>query len=94
MGQIRITPEQMRSRANEYRTEADAVGGVITKMDNLLSALESEWEGASARAYSARFAELRPSFVKAQELINEIAASLDTTAMTLEETDKQIASRF
>lgn len=93
-GQIRITPDQMRSRANEYRVEADNVGSVISKMDSLLNALQSEWEGESSRAYASRFAELRPSFVKAQDLINEIAQSLDTTAQTLEETDSNIASAF
>ena len=93
-GQIRITPDQMRSRANEYRVEADNVGNVISKMDSLLSALQSEWEGESSRAYASRFNELRPSFVKAQYLINEISQSLDTTAQTLEETDANIASAF
>lgn len=91
-GQIRIAPDQMRSRANEYRTEAECVQGVIGKMDNLLSQLQGEWEGAASRAYAARFAELRPGFVKARELIDEIARTLDNTAMRLEETDAQIAA--
>ena len=78
-GQIRITPDQMRSRANEYRTEAGNVEHVISRMDQLLQALEGEWEGEASRAYSARFAELRPGFVKAKELIEEIARALDNT---------------
>lgn len=93
-GQIRITPDQMRSRANEYRVEADNVGNVITRMDSLLNALQSEWEGEASAAYEARFNELRPGFVKAQDLINEIAQSLDATAQSLEETDANIASAF
>lgn len=93
-GQIRITPEQMRSRANEYRVERDNVEQVINKMDSLLTALQGEWEGAAAKAYDARYQELRPGFVKAQELINEIAQALDATAQTLEETDSNIASSF
>lgn len=93
-GQIRITPDQMRSRANEYRTEAENVGNVISKMDSLLAALQTEWEGESSRAYEARFNELRPGFVRAQDLINEIAQSLDSTAQSLEETDANIASAF
>ena len=43
--QIRITPDQMRERANQYRAEADTVNGVINKMDSLLQQLQSEWEG-------------------------------------------------
>ena len=93
-GQIRITPDQMRTRANEYRTERDNVQQVISKMDSLLSALQGEWEGEASRAYEARFQELRPGFVKAQELIDEIAQSLDATAQTLEETDSSIVGSF
>ena len=93
-GQIRITPEQMRMRAGEYDNEASKVGETISKMDSLLSALQSEWEGASARAYADRFTQLRPSFVSAQELINEIATSLRNAATTLEETDQSIAARL
>lgn len=91
-GQIRITPDQMRSRANEYRVEAENVQGVIAKMDSLLSQLQGEWEGEASRAYAARFQELRPGFVQAKELIDEIARALDNTAMALEETDAQIAA--
>lgn len=93
-GQIRISPDQMRSRASQYRNEADNVGNVISQMDSLLNALRSEWEGAASDSYSERFAELRPGFVKAQDLINEIAQSLDSTAQSLEETDSNIASSF
>ena len=93
-GQIRITPDQMRMRAGEYRTEAENVGQVISKMDSLLAALQEEWEGSAATAYAGRFQELRPSFVAAQDLITEIASSLDATAQALEGTDANIASQF
>lgn len=91
-GQIRITPDQMRSRANEYRVEAENVQGVIGRMDRLLAQLRGEWEGAASRAYDARFQELRPNFVQAKELIEEIARALDGTAAALEQTDAQIAA--
>ncbi len=55
--QIRITPDQMRTRANEYRTEAETVNGVIQKMDSLLGQLQSEWctlSGAQARLHESR----------------------------------------
>lgn len=90
--QIRITPDQMRTRANEYRVEAQHVQDVIGRMDGLLNRLLGEWEGAASQAYSSRFAELRPGFVKARELIDEIARALDNTALRLEETDAQIAA--
>lgn len=93
-GQIRISPDQMRERAGQYRVEADTVNGVISKMDSLLQQLQSEWEGASSEAYAARYQELRPGFTKAEELIREIAAALDSTAKIIENADEDIASKI
>lgn len=92
--QIRISPEAMRGRASQYRAQAEAVNGVIAEMDNLLSALQGEWEGASSESYAKRYQELKPGFQKAEELITEIAAALDSTANILEETDSSIAAQF
>ena len=83
-GQIRMTPDTMRERAGEYRTEADNVQSVIDKMDRLLETLLTEWEGSASEAYANKFAELRPSFVKGKELIDDIAMALDKTAEAVE----------
>ena len=93
-GQIRMTPETMRTRAGEYRTQSQNVEDVIGKMDTLLENLMNEWEGAASEAYAAKFGELRPSFVAAKELIDDIATALDKTAEAVESTDSQIASQF
>lgn len=92
--QIRITPDQMRERANQYRAEADNVNGVIRKMDSLLQMLQEEWEGAASESYAARYEELKPAFMNAEELIREIAQALDSTAKIVEDTDASIASQF
>lgn len=92
--QIRITPDQMRERANQYRNEAEIVNGVIRKMDSLLQQLQGEWEGSASESYAARYQELKPGFQKAEVLIREIAQALDSTARVVEETDANIASQF
>ena len=92
--QIRITPDQMRERANQYRVEADTVNGVIKKMDSLLDQLQGEWEGSASESYAVRYKDLRPGFMQAEELIREIAAALDSTAKIVEETDASIANQF
>ena len=92
--QIRITPDQMRQRANQYWAEADTVNGVISKMDTLLQALQSEWEGSASESYATRYKELKPGFMRAEELIREIAKALDSTARIVEETDSDIANQF
>ena len=92
--QIRMTPEKMRSRAAEYTTQAHNLQSIITKMDALLKNLQGEWEGSASEAYASRFAELRPGFVKAKDLIDEISTALKSTAQIVEETDKSIANQF
>jgi WXG100 family type VII secretion target len=95
--QIRITPEQMRTRANEHRAVKDnELATFLTKMDSLLSTLESEWEGEASRAYADRWRNnLRPDVKnKVETLLDEIGAALDKTAQILEQTDTQIASGF
>lgn len=91
---IKISPDAMRERASQYRSQADTVNGVISRMDSLLGQLQGEWEGASSQSYAARYNELKPGFMKAEELIREIAAALDSTARIMEETDQSIASQF
>ena len=92
--QIRITPDQMRQRATEYRAEAEKVKEVIGRMDNLLNSLQSEWEGAASESYATRYGELKPGFLQAETLIREIATALDSTARIVEETDSSIANQF
>jgi len=92
--QIRITPDQMRSRAQEYETEAQKVNEVIRKMDTLLGQLQSEWEGAASESYAQRYQELKPGFLKAEELIHEISQALTKTAEIVETTDSNIAAQF
>ena len=93
-GQIRMTPEVMRGRAGEYTNQANNVAEVIDKMDKLLEALLTEWEGAASEAYAEKFGALRPSFVEAKNLIDDIAAALNETANAVEAQDAAIASQF
>ena len=92
--QIRITPDQMRVRAKEYRVEAGTGEGTIKKLDALLKQLQSEWEGDASEAFAARYTELRPGFEKAKDLIQEIAIALDATANIVEQTDEEIARKY
>ena len=80
MGQLRVTPEQLHARASEYRAQGAEVESVIAKLDSLIGVLESEWEGNSASRYISQYSDLRPSFVSMQQLIIDLASSLDNEA--------------
>jgi WXG100 family type VII secretion target len=90
--QIRMSPDMMRGKAGSYRSEASQVREVIDRMTNLLTELESEWEGLAAVAFKNRFEEFKPGFRKAADLIDEIAEALVKSAATMEETDQNMAT--
>ena len=52
--QIRISPDQMRERANSYQTESGNVSEMIGRLDSLLQSLLGEWEGSASEAYAGR----------------------------------------
>ena len=93
-GQIRITPEQMRTRASEFRTEGANFQDVISKMKNLIGILQEEWEGQASQGFAAQFAAMEPTFNNVRQLIDDIGQQLDSTASAVEQLDQEIASKF
>ena len=87
-GQIRMSPETMRTRATQTVQE------VISTMDKLLATLKGEWEGDAVKGYEDRYNKIKPAFKNAKELLDEIANNLRATAKIVEDTDKSIASQF
>ena len=93
-GQIRMTPETMRQRASQTDKNAQSMQELINAMDKLLTTLKGEWEGDAMRGYEERYNKIKPSFINAKELLDEIANNLRATAKIVEETDKNIANQF
>ena len=92
--QIRISPEQMRSRASEVRVEGENFQQVIDKMQNLINVLQDEWEGQASQQFASQFESLKPSFNDMKQLIDDIGSQLDGTANAIEQLDQDIASKF
>lgn len=93
-GQIRMTPDQLRERAGQFRTEGENFQECITSMQSLISALQEEWEGQASQSFAAQFEALTPSFNQVRELIDDIGGQLDATAEAVERMDMEIASKF
>ena len=93
-GQIRMTPEQMRQRAGEVRTQGESYQEVINRMQGIINELQTEWEGQASRAFADQFERLKPSFNDMRRLIDDIGMQLDSTANAVEQMDQDIASRF
>jgi len=94
MGQIRMTPEQMRQRAGEMRNKGETFQDVINGMQSIINELQTEWEGQASRAFAEQFDRLKPAFNDTRQLIDNIGQQLDSTANAVEQMDQDIASRF
>ena len=92
--QIRMTPEQMRQRSGEVRSQGQVFQEVINRMQSLITELQTEWEGQASRAFYDQFNRLKPAFNDMRQLIDDIGTQLDSTANAVESLDNEIASRF
>ena len=93
-GVIRVTPEELEQRSSEYLIEGENIQEVIAKLDNLRNALESEWEGQASQAFISQYEELKPSFIRMKELVDDISSQLRQTAGILRDTDQEIAAQI
>jgi len=92
--QIRMTPEQMRTRSGEVSNQQQAFQEVVSRMQNIINELQTEWEGQAANSFAQQFNDLQPSFRSMDELLGDISMQLNQTAQAVEELDNEIASRF
>ncbi|KUP09448.1 hypothetical protein Q75_00560 [Bacillus coahuilensis p1.1.43] len=93
-GIIRVTPAELVNMSHRYKNESSQVEEQVVRLDNMISDLESMWEGESSRAFSEQYQTLRPSFVQMQRLLDDISIQLANTSKSLEDADAQIANQI
>lgn len=92
--EIKLSPQELRERANDFRNERDAMERSIGQMEKLIGSLENTWKGKASEGYAMRFRKLKPAFANAKDLMDELSHNLNESARILEETDQQIASKL
>ncbi|CAM4006392.1 WXG100 family type VII secretion target [Mesobacillus zeae] len=93
-GVIRVTPQELVDMSQRYGAEASQVGDQVVRLDKMIDQLKGMWEGASSQAFDEQYTNLRPSFIKMQELLEDVRQQLDSTAKALQDADAQIASQI
>lgn len=89
---IQVTPDELRDKAEEFRTNCDEQTDIIEDSKNLLHELVDDgFEGATAQAFIDKFEELEPELKAAAELLSEIGDALDQAAENFEELDNEMA---
>ena len=67
-GQIRVSPETLQTRANEYGKASNDVNTILSNLSNLQEQLRSKWEGAAFQGFDAQFNELKPKVTQFAKL--------------------------
>jgi len=92
MGRIKISPEQVRSVAGQFRSKSQESGAMVQQLSSAVKGLEADWEGMSAQRFYGDFQQWQQQMNKYVELLAGISGELERVANTIEQTDQQLAS--
>ncbi|MGD7044947.1 WXG100 family type VII secretion target [Jeotgalibacillus proteolyticus] len=93
-GNIRVTPAELEAIASQYLQESGMATEQVTRLDNMIDNLISIWEGQASQAFAEQFEELRPSYVRMSQLLEEISRQLRSASNALQEADQNVAGQI
>lgn len=93
-GQIRMTPEELKSNAQVYGQGSDQIDEVLRKLRNLQDQLRGEWEGRAFEGFDDQFRQLEPKVQDFSQLLMEIQTQLQKTAQAVQEQDEALSQNF
>lgn len=93
-GQIKMTPDQLRSRAKRYGQGSQQISQVLGDLTNLQNELRSEWEGRAFERFDDQFRDLSKRTEAFAELLQEIQLQLEKTADAVQQQDEALSQNF
>ncbi|WP_054950773.1 WXG100 family type VII secretion target [Numidum massiliense] len=91
---IRATPAELEAIAKRYLENGNVLEDVNGKLETMAGELLDKWQGASSEAFIKQYEDLKPSFQRMRQLLDEIGQQLHKTAGILRDTDQSIASQI
>ncbi|MEY8700190.1 WXG100 family type VII secretion target [Streptococcus ferus] len=93
-GQIKLTPDELRTSATKYTAGAQSVNDVLTSLTNEQAIISENWDGSAFDAFEQQFNELSPKVSQFAELLEAINQQLNSVAGNLEDVDTSMASQI
>lgn len=90
MGRIKITPEQVRSVAGQFRQSSEASQDMVNRLNTSMRALEPEWEGMTKERFYMQFQEWQSKMGQFVVLLNDINQQLLVISQRFEQADSQV----
>ncbi|RWR13932.1 WXG100 family type VII secretion target [Siminovitchia fortis] len=94
MAQIRMTPDELRTEANETRADAASYQELLQRGDARIMKLGSTWEGEAFQGFAEQWQDKRKHVEELIQLYEELGAQTDDIANVVETTDQEIRSRI
>ncbi len=93
-GQIKLTPEELRTSALKYSEGSSQVGDVLSSLQAEQQVISDNWAGDSFQSFEEQFQELQPKITEFIELLQDINEQLTKVADIIQETDADIAAQI
>jgi len=93
-GQIRMTPEELQTKAKRYGEGSQRIEEIRNDLSNLQTELRYEWEGRAFERFDEQFAQLNPKVVEFSELLQQIQDQLTKTAEAVAQQDEELSRNF
>ena len=94
MGQISVTPEELKQQAQVYIRSKEQIQQAIQQVNQMNSTIAEEWKGQAFQAYLEQYNELYQNVKKFEDLLESINQQLNKYADTVAERDAQDAQSF
>lgn len=90
MALIQITPDDLKSKANELRGLKSEHDETMQKMKTLIEGLNEIWKGDAQDAYVEKYHSMQSTFTNFSEMLEGYAKLMDTAAERMSETDTSL----
>ncbi len=89
MAELKVTPSQLKSKANDFKAKANKVRNTTDKMLSEIKTINgSTWAGDASEAYKKQFAKLENDMNDMYKMITEYSNDLIDIAAEYESTEK------
>jgi WXG100 family type VII secretion target len=88
MARIKITPEQVRQVANQFKSESQQSQQMVSRLQQQVNSMQPEWEGMTSQRFYADFQQWQTTMRQFVELLQGIGTELDQIATRFETVDR------
>lgn len=91
MAELRVTPAELRSNGQAVVSTAQELEQLLHKLDSQINTIHEGWSGAAQSGHAAKYAELKPNFKQAQEILLNFGQLTVQTADKFEQVDNELS---